>query len=109
MVNKKGQADRVIEFLPANSPIAEGINKEYVLIKDREKPKYLAGDVVKNIQEKGYREFKMQHHIKLWKSEDAKNPARGFGVMVANKSWYWYETWITFVENYCQQHKEEYS
>jgi len=108
-VNKKGQADKVIEFLPANSPIAEGLNREYVLIKDREKPKYLAGDVVKILREKGYRKFTMHQHTLLWKNEDARNPAKGFGAWVANKSWYWYESWITFAENYCQQHKEEYS
>lgn len=33
--NRKGQADKVIEFLPANSPEAEQLNKEYVLIKEK--------------------------------------------------------------------------
>ena len=95
IVNKKGQADKVIEFLPADLPEAEGLNREYVLIKDREKPKYLAGDVVNRMQGKGYKKFKMHQHTLLWKSEDAKNPSKGFGTWVANKSWYWYEFWIS--------------
>lgn len=108
-VNHRGQADKVIEFLPSNSPIAEGLNREYVLIKDREKPKYLAGDVVKKMQVKGYKKFTMHQHTLLWKGEDARNPAKGFGTWVANKSWYWYDSWIIFTENHCHQHKDEYS
>ena len=34
--NRKGQADKVIEFIPADSPEAKGLNKEYVLIKEKE-------------------------------------------------------------------------
>lgn len=108
-VNHKGQADKVIEFVPADSAIAEGLNKEYVLIKDREKPKYLAGDVVKRMQENGFKGFTMDKHIKLWKSEDARNLAKGYGAWVANKKWYWYESWINFVKKHCQQHKQEFS
>lgn len=40
IVNHKGQADKVIEFIPSNSPIAEGINKEYVVIKEKEKKNF---------------------------------------------------------------------
>lgn len=41
--NRKGQADRVVEFVPEESELAMQVNKDYVLIKDREKPKYLPG------------------------------------------------------------------
>jgi len=109
MVNHKGQADKVIEFLPANSAIAEGLNKEYVVIKEREKPKYKPGDVVKKMNEKGFSKFNMNKHTKLWQSEDARNPRKGYGAWVANENWYWYQSWITFVENYCNQHREDFS
>jgi hypothetical protein len=36
-----------------------------------------------------------------------KNPSKGFGVKVAT-IWYWYDIWVKEVENYCQQHKEEF-
>ena len=39
-VNKKGQADRVIEFVKSDSELAQNINKEYAIIKEMEKPKY---------------------------------------------------------------------
>ena len=109
MVNHKGQADKVIEFLPANSPVAEGLNKEYVMIKDRDIPKFRAGDVVNKMKEKGYLKFSMYQHTQLWKIQDARNPSKGFGAWVANEKWYWYQSWITYVENYCNKHREDFS
>jgi hypothetical protein len=100
LVNHKGQADRVIEFLKEGSPEAEGINKEYVVIKDREKKKYLPSDIVKQMKERGFTKFEMHQHTKLWQELDAKNPANGFGVKVA-KTWYWYDNWLTEVDNHC--------
>lgn len=102
--NRKGQADKVIEFIPANTPEAEGLNKEYVLIKDREKPKYLPKQVVDKMKLKGYKKFGMQRHTEFWQSLNAKDEAKGFGVKVAN-TWYWYENWLQEVENYCKQNE----
>ncbi|HPE09696.1 MAG TPA: DUF3644 domain-containing protein [Saprospiraceae bacterium] len=102
--NKKGQADKVIEFIPANTPEAEGLNKEYVLIKDREKPKYLPKQVVDKMKLKGYKKFGMQHHTKFWQSLNAKDEVKGFGVKVAN-TWYWYENWLQEVEQYCKRNE----
>ena len=106
-VNHKGQADRVIEFLPANSPEAEKLNKEYVLIKEREKKKYLPSQVWKKMQNKGYKRFGQYQHTQFWKSMDAKNPNKGYGVQVAN-TWYWYENWINVVEKHCKENEDKY-
>jgi hypothetical protein len=106
-VNHKGQADKVIEFLPANSPEAQKLNKEYVLIKEREKKKYLPSQVWKKMQEKGYKKFGQYQHTQLWKSQDAKNPKKGYGVQIAN-TWYWYENWLKFVEKYCQENRTNF-
>jgi hypothetical protein len=106
--NRKGQADRVIEFIPADSPVAEGLNKEYRIVRDREKPKHLATEIVRKMQASGYAGFGMYQHTQLWKQIDAKNPAKGYGVLVV-KQWYWYDSWIRKVERYCQEHKEELS
>jgi hypothetical protein len=83
------------------------LNKEYRLIKEKEKPKFAAGEIVKYIQEQGYTKFKMHHFVKLWQNLDGKNPAKGYGVMVS-KTWYWYESWIEQVKKYCIKHKNEY-
>ncbi len=106
ITSKKGQADRVIEFIPANSPEAAGLNKEYVILKDREKPKLLAGEIVIRLKEKGYKKFNQHVHTQFWKLMDGKNPAKGWGVQIATV-WYWYEHWLKEVEMYCIQHKDE--
>ena len=80
--NRKGQADKVIEFVDPNSDIAKGLSKEYWAFKDREKPKYLPSKVVKEIQKLGYTRFGQHRHTQLWKKEDGKNPSKGFGVEV---------------------------
>ncbi|SCY46252.1 DUF3644 domain-containing protein [Desulfoluna spongiiphila] len=106
-VNHKGQADKVIEFLPANSPEAEKLNKEYVLIKEKEKPKYLPGEVIKLMQHDGYILFKQYQHTLFWKSIEAKKKGKGYGVQVA-KTWYWYESWINVVREHCKKNATQY-
>jgi len=106
-VNKKGQADKVIEFIPANSPEAECLNKEYVVLKDREKPKFLPKQIVAQMKEKGYMGFTIKKHTDLWTSKMAKDPAKGYGVKVVN-AWYWYENWLQEVEKHCAENKEAY-
>ena len=105
-VNHKGQADKVIEFVPANSPEAETLNKEFVLIKEKEKAKYLPSKIVKIMQEKGYNSFSMTSHTYLWNRLDAKNPKYKFGVEV-EKKWYWYDTWLQKVEEECKKEKSQ--
>ncbi len=74
--NHKGQADKVIEFLPANSPEAEKLNSEYVLIKEREKPKYLPSQIVQLMKDKGYPKFGMYQHTRLWQNKKSRFSTR---------------------------------
>lgn len=105
--NHKGQADKVIEFLPANSPEAEKLNKEYVIIKEREKPKYIPSKIVDIMHDKGFVKFGMYQHTQLWKEKDAKNINKDFGTQVA-KSWYWYQNWVNEVEKHCLKNGKNY-
>lgn len=107
LVNHKGQADKVIEFIRANSPEAEKLNKEYIIVKEKEKLKYLPSGIVGSMQKQGYQEFKQHHHTQLWKTLDAKNKGKGFGVQVA-KTWYWYDSWLSEVEKHCKENSEKY-
>ncbi|MCX3266453.1 DUF3644 domain-containing protein [Pedobacter agri] len=108
MVNRRGQADKVIEFLKADSPEAEHINKEYIVIKEKELRKYLPTQVWKLMNSKGFTKFGTYQHTQLWKSVNAKAVGKGFGVQVEN-TWYWYDKWLEFVESHCNQHAERYS
>jgi len=107
IVNKRGQADRVFEFVKADSAIAEGINKEYVYLKETEKRKMLPSEVVNIMQSEGFNGFNMHHHTQLWKQEKAKQPHKGFGVEVSN-TWYWYESWLEKVRKHCKQNADKY-
>ena len=102
--NNKGQADKVIEFIPANTPEAEGLNKEYVLIKEKEKQKHLPSKIVALMKMKGYNKFSVHKHTQLWKKLDGKNPSKNYGVSVEG-AWYWYDHWLKTVEEYCKKNK----
>lgn len=92
--NRKGKADRTIEFVKQGEPF-EGKETGVVIVKEMEKKKYKPGEVVKKISEI-HHSFRMHEHTKLWKSTDAKNRDKNFGVHVS-KDWYWYESWIEFI------------
>jgi hypothetical protein len=108
LVNRAGQADRVIEFLDPNSEAAKAIDREFWVKKEVEKPKFLAKDVVSAVQAAGYKAFRTQpEHLKMWKSEDAKKDGKGFGVLVQGM-WYWYQTWIDRCIELCSKDKQRY-
>ena len=80
---RPGQADRVVEFIRPDSELAKRIDKEYWVKKEVERRKFRPKHVVSMVQEAGFMRFRIQpEHVKMWQSEDAKNPAKGFGVDV---------------------------
>ena len=93
---RKGQADRVIRFLSPDDPMAKGIEEQFWVKEDREKPKHSPTQVIKEIQKRGFKKFGMHQHTLCWKKYDGKNPDKGFGTKVV-KYWYWYQNWIDFV------------
>lgn len=101
---RKGQADQVVEFIKSDSPLAEGMEKTYALIKETEKPKYRPGEIVKMMQNEGYKKFSINKHTDLWKEKDAKNPKYAYGVNVSG-SWYWYSNWLDVVRKYCEENR----
>lgn len=99
--NRKGQADQVIEFVKADSTLAQDVNKSYTVIKETERPKHLPSGIVKLMKAEGYPRFTMHDHTVLWQTLDAKNPTKGLGVAV-QKAWYWYDNWVEQVRKYCK-------
>ena len=100
--NHIGQADKVIEFVPANSPEAERLNRELVLIKEREKQKYLPSQIVEILKDEGYSSFSLHKHTQLWKEKGARDKGFSYGVQVA-KTWYWYESWLNEVRKHLKE------
>lgn len=102
LANRKGQADEVIEFVKADSELAQQVNAHYTTIKEVERPKYLPSEIVRLMKSEGFTDFSMHQHTLLWRELDAKREGKGFGVQIA-KTWYWYQPWIEEVRKHCQQ------
>lgn len=108
LVNRPGQADRVVEFIDPNSELAKAIDKEYWVKKEVERAKFTATHVAKEVQKAGFPKFRIQpEHVNMWRSEDAKNPAKGYGTKVEG-SWYWYENWIKRCIELCTLAGDQY-
>ena len=102
LVNRPGQADRVVEFIDPNSELAKAIDKQYWVKKEVEKPKFRPTDVVRAVQAAGFRRFRVTpEHSNMWKAQDAKNPGKGFGVEVQG-AWYWYQSWVDRCIELCE-------
>jgi len=106
--NRRGQADRVIEFIKSDSELAETINKEYAVIKETEKKKYLPGQVVDLMKAEGYNNFSLHYHTQLWQFQKAKNPDKGYGTIVAGTIWHWYDCWVELVRKHCRDNEGKY-
>jgi len=55
------------------------------LLKEVGKPKYKPIQIVRKMQEEGYRRFTIGWHTELWQSLGAQDPANGFGVLHARE------------------------
>jgi hypothetical protein len=106
VVNKPGNADAAVEFIKAGSDEAAEINR--VLLKEVEKPKYRPGQIVQMMRDEGFRRFNMTDHTELWRSLGAQDPAKGFGVRMLDRTWYWYENWLSRVRAHCEENAERY-
>jgi hypothetical protein len=108
LVNRPGQADRVVEFIDPNSELAKAIDKEYWVKKEVERPKFRPTDVVREVQAAGFPRFRVTpEHSTMWKTEDAKNPGKGFGVEVQG-AWYWYQSWVDHCIALCEAAGDQY-
>lgn len=103
LVGKRGQADRAIEFISADSPLAKTIDHDYWVLKETERKKYRATDIKNMMGKEGYPNFNIHHHTLLWKRLDAKNPGKGFCTEVIPGQWLWYDRWIEVVRQYCKE------
>lgn len=108
LVNRPGQADRVIEFIDPKSDLARIIDKEYWVKKEVEREKYRPTDVVSEVRKAGFELFRVNpEHVEMWKTEDAKNPGKGYGVDVQG-TWYWYRSWVDRCIQLCEATGDRY-
>jgi len=99
--NRKGQADKVIEFLKSGTEGSEQLNKAYAVIKETEKKKYRAKDVVQIMHDKGYTWFNTSMMTDYWKN--TLGSRENYGILLSNNQWFWYENWIPVIEAHCKK------
>ncbi len=79
-----------------NSEEAKEIEKTYTVIKETEKKKYYPNQIVKIMNEEGFKDFTISTHTKLWKNFDCtreklKNNKYGTYIDSSQKQWMWYD------------------
>jgi hypothetical protein len=105
--NRASNSDLAVEFVKSDTDEAREINR--VLLKEVDKRRYTATEVVRLMRDEGFVRFTMGPHTELWRELDAKNPANGFGrVGDYRNTWIWYESWIARVRAHCQEHSDKY-
>ena len=100
-VNNRSKADQAVVFAPAGSEIE-------MAIREVERPKYTAGQIVEKMQNEGFKSFSMYGKggfVPFWKSIDARKPGKGYGVQIPG-AWYWYEAMVTEFRAYLKQNAE---
>jgi Protein of unknown function (DUF3644) len=105
--SRASNSDLAIEFVKPDTDEAREINRIY--IKEVDKRRYTATQIVEIMHSEGYVLFKSNHHSNLWKELDAKAMIKGFGRPGDYKnSWVWYDSWLARVRAHCQEHAAEY-
>jgi hypothetical protein len=107
--NRKGQEDKVIEFVKNDSEVTKTANYEYekVFLKEVDRKKYLAKEIVALMQKEGFPGFGMIQHTNLWKALDARNSSKGYSGSLGHQ-WYWFEPWLKQVRKHCEENREKY-
>jgi hypothetical protein len=59
LVNRPGQADKVIEFIAPDSDLAKAIDREYWVKKEVERPKFRPKDVIAELRKLGFTKFRV--------------------------------------------------
>lgn len=105
--NRASSADVAVEFIKADSDEAREISR--IFLKEVDKRRYTAKQIVELMHGEGYPRFNLQSHTTLWKSLDAKNAGHGFGRTGDYKNtWVWYDSWLARVRAHCQEHEARY-
>jgi len=105
--SRASSADLAVEFIKADSE--EGKEVSQVLLKEVNKKRFTATQVVEIMQAEGYPAFNQHYHTQLWKSLGAKDPAKGFGCAGDYKgTWVWFDAWVTRVRAHCQEQGDKY-
>lgn len=107
VASKPTKADELVEFVRPESEEGQAIQK--VLLKEIDKERFTAKEVVRIVQDAGFREFGISAHTRLWQRLDGKDPQKGFGrTGDYQNTWVWYQTWVDRVIEHCRAAGDQY-
>lgn len=104
---RESAADTAIQFFKAGSDEAVAVNE--VHLKEVDKTRHTAKQVVDTIKHSGFPKFKMHDHTLLWKTLNAKRDGTPYGKVGDYKSsWVWFDNWIERVREHCEERGDQY-
>ncbi len=107
VTSKATKADELVEFVRPDSSEGEAIQK--VLLKEVDKVRFTATEVITLVREAGFPKFNMPAHTELWRLLDAKNQGKGYGRPGDYRhTWVWYQVWVDKVIEHCTASGEQY-
>lgn len=106
--SRASNSDLAVEFVKPESGEGREINS--ILLKEVDKKRYTATQVVRVMCDEGFAKFGQHNHTVLWKELDAKDLVKGYGKPGDYpNTWIWYDTWLSRVRAHCQEHAGRYS
>ena len=106
--SRASNSDEAIEFVKPGSE--EGRDITRILLKDVDRKRFTAAQVVKLMRDEGYPSITQQRHTELWQSLEPRAPSKGFGKAGLYKgSWEWFEQWVARVRAHCQENAGRYT
>jgi hypothetical protein len=106
--SRESAADSAFEIVKRGSEMADEINS--VILKEVDRARYTATDIVNAMHGLGYSRFQMTDHTKLWKSLNARQPNLNYGRTGDYRdSWVWHDSWLNRVKAHCEEKKKEYT
>jgi hypothetical protein len=86
--------------------LGQQINNVY--IREREPAKFKPMKIVNLVKEGGFPGFTITEHTYLWQELDAKNSGKGYGTLLGDGAWYWYQRWLDRVLQHCDEAGDRY-
>lgn len=104
---RESAADAAIKFFKVGSEEEIAVNE--VHLKEVDKARHTATQVLAAINANGYPNFTIGDHTKLWQGLNAKLEGTPYGKTGDYKSsWVWYDIWIERVREHCDKMDDKY-
>lgn len=104
---RESASDASIKFFKVDSEEAKAFDA--VHLREIDRARFTATQVVVAVQQGGFAGFRMQDHTRLWKSLNAKRVGTPYGRQGDYaSSWVWFDNWIDRVREHCEEQGDKF-